>query len=101
MTQRFFKSENIDTDIFEGELILMNLETREVLVFNETATILWTAIDLVNTRDKLLDLLREAMPGMQLSQLEGSLDELLDALLHGGFLHTEPEIAVGEVQSRS
>jgi hypothetical protein len=93
------KSENIDADIFDGDLILMNLETRQVLVLNQAANILWTAIDLLNTRDGLLDLLREALPDMQSSQLETSLDEILDVLLRGGFLRAAAEIAAYDVQS--
>ncbi len=89
----FLKSKDVDSDSFDDELILMNLETRQVLVLNETGRILWTAIDLLNTRGGLLDLLREAMPQMQSSQVETSLDEVLDALLRGGFLKTDSEIA--------
>jgi hypothetical protein len=92
------KSKDVDSDIFDGELILMNLETRQVLVLNEAAKILWSAIDILNTRDGLLDLLREAMPNMNSSQLETSLDEILGTLLTGGFLRAESEIAVYAAQ---
>lgn len=87
MHSRFHKAKNIDADRFDGDLILMNLETRQVLVLNETANILWTAIDSVDTKNGLLDLLREAMPDKDASELEGSLDTILGALVGGGFLH--------------
>jgi hypothetical protein len=95
------KSKTVDSDIFDGELILMNLETRQVLVLNETASILWTAVGLLTTREELLDLLQEAMPQIHSSQVETSLDEVLDALLRGGFLQTSSEIAVCEAQPSS
>lgn len=94
----FVKSEVIDSDVFGGELILMNLETREVLVLNEAGSILWAAIDLVKTREELINLLREAMPQMQSSQIETSLDGVLGKLLKGEFLRTSSQIAVGKVQ---
>lgn len=86
MHSQFHKAKTIDADVFDGDLILMNLETRQVLVLNEAANILWTAIDLVDTRTGLLDLLTEAMPDKDVSQLENSLDDILGALVSGGFL---------------
>ncbi len=92
----FVKSKVVDTDVFDGELILMNLETREVLVLNEAGRILWDAIDLLKTREELTDLMREAMPQIQSSQIETSLDDVFAKLLKGGFLKTGSEIAVCE-----
>jgi hypothetical protein len=89
MHSEFHKANNIDADVFDGDLILMNLETRQVLVLNETANVLWTAIDQFHTRTDLLDLLREAMPDQDAAQLESSLDAILGALLGGGFLHAD------------
>jgi ABC-type amino acid transport substrate-binding protein len=90
------KSKNVDADMFDGDLILMNRDTHQVLVLNQTAEILWSAIDLLNTRDGLLDLLREAMPAIPSPQLAASLDDILDALLRGGFLQTVAEKAAGD-----
>lgn len=98
---RFLKSTNIDADIFDGDLILMNLGTRQVLVLNETASILWDAIDLLNTRDGLLDLLREAMPHAQSSLIETNLDAILDSLLRHDFLKAVPEIMANEIEPAS
>lgn len=86
MHSQFHKAKNIDADVFDGDLILMNLETRQVLVLNEAANILWTAIDLVDTRTGLLDLLTEAMPDKDVSEIQNSLDDILGALFGGGFL---------------
>lgn len=88
MTVYLFKSKDVAADVFDGELILMNLESRDVLVLNEAGSVLWTAINTLNTRDQLLDLLREAMPSIKSSQLEASLDGVINALLGGGFLRT-------------
>lgn len=96
MHSQFHKAKNIDADVFDGDLILMNLETRQVLVLNETANILWMAIDLLDTRGGLLDLLREAMPDKDVPELESSLDSILGALVGGGFLQANCGISAGE-----
>jgi len=85
------KSPNIDVDEFDGDLILMNLDTRQVLVLNESAHILWSALDLINTRSELLALLQEAMPDTETPALEAALDRILGTLVSGGFLRSTPE----------
>ena len=85
------KSQNIDVDEFDGDLILMNLDTRQVLVLNESAHVLWSALDLIDTRGDLLALLQEAIPDAQTSTLEAALDSILGTLLSGGFLHSSPD----------
>jgi hypothetical protein len=99
MTLYLQKSNNVDADVFDGDLILMNLDTRQVLVLNEAAHVLWSAMDSLSTRDELLDLLREAMPQTQPSELGTKLDEILDALLSGGFLQAAPERPAGDAQA--
>ena len=42
----FVKSKAVDYDVFGDEIILMSLETREVVVLNEAGSVLWAAIDL-------------------------------------------------------
>jgi len=85
------KSQNIDVDEFDGDLILMNLDTRQVLVLNESAHVLWSALDLIDTRGDLLALLQEAIPDAQTSTLEAALDSILGTLLSGGFLQPTPD----------
>ena len=51
------KSPNIDVDEFDGDLILMNLDTRQVLVLNESAHVLRAALDMFDARGDLAALL--------------------------------------------
>ena len=85
------KSPNIDVDEFDGDLILMNLDTRQVLVLNESAHVLWSALDLIDTRGDLLALLQEAMPDARTPTLEAALDHSLGTLVSGGFLLSTPD----------
>lgn len=83
------KAEAIDADRFDGELILMNLETRQVVVLNEAGDVLWSAIDSLPHRGALLELMSEAFPDRTADELGASLDSILEALLEGGFLREE------------
>ena len=93
------KSQNIDVDEFDGDLILMNLDTRQVLVLNESAHILWTALDTINTRGGLLALLQEAMPDTQTPALEAALDGILGTMVSGGFLRLATDGPAGTAQA--
>ena len=93
------KSQNIDVDDFGGELILMNLETRQVLVLNDSAHVLWSALDLMNTHGDLLALLQEAMPEAQTAALEAALDGILGTLVSGGFLQSSPDDPAGPARA--
>lgn len=88
MTTRISKCDRIDVDSFDGETILMNLASRQVLVLNESAGALWSALDSLDDPDDLLDLLVESMPTLDRSACENSLDELIRALAEGGFVTT-------------
>jgi len=93
------KSQNIDVDEFDGDLILMNLDTRQVLVLNESAHILWTALDMINTRGDLLALLQEAMPDTETPALEAALDGILGTMVSGGFLRLIADGPAGTAQA--
>jgi Coenzyme PQQ synthesis protein D (PqqD) len=93
------KSQNIDVDEFDGDLILMNLDTRQVLVLNESAHILWTALDVINTRGGLLALLQEAMPDTETPVLEAALDGILGTMVSGGFLRLAADGPAGTAQA--
>lgn len=87
----FEKCAHIDVDTFDGDLLLMNLTTREVLVLNEAAGVLWAALDLFSKRDELLDLLQEALPNINPEEREASLASVLQSLEAGGFITTRAE----------
>lgn len=87
----FEKCAHIDVDTFDGDFLLMNLETREVLVLNEAAGVLWAALDLFSTRDQLSDLFQEALPNISSEEREASLSAVLQSLEAGGFISSRAE----------
>lgn len=89
MAEIISKSQNIDVDEFDDDLILMNLDTRQVLVLNEAAKILWLAMDVFNDRADLLGLLTEAMPQLAPGDAEAALSDMVAKLSESGFLLIE------------
>ncbi len=86
MPVRISKNDNIDVDSFDNEIILMNLISRQVLVMNEAAGVLWSALDSIDQHDDLLDLLVESMPSVEREACSDSLTQLIGALAEGGFV---------------
>lgn len=89
MTHFVTKSKNIEADEFDDDLILMNLATRQVLVLNAAAKILWQAMDEFPSGDDLLALLTEAMPNLSRDEAAAALGELLAKLAADDFLTLE------------
>ncbi len=85
---RLDKGKNIDVDTFDGDLILMNLDTRQVVVLNEAAGVLWSALDLIADRAELANLFQQALPHISAAECEQSLTSVLDVLESGGFIST-------------
>ncbi len=83
------KAPNLDADLFEDELILMNLDNRKVVVLNGSARVLWDALDDVRSEAGLLALLTEGMAEAEPEQLQNGLTELLETLTRYGFLSIE------------
>lgn len=86
MPVRISKNDNIDVDSFDTEIILMNLVSRQVVVMNEAAGVLWSALDSIDQQDDLLDLLVESMPSVERGACSNSLSQLIGALTEGGFV---------------
>lgn len=83
------KAQNIDVDEFDDDLILMNLETRQVLVLNAAAKILWQAMDVFTDPADLVSLLTEAMPHLAPQDATAALADMVDKLSGGGFLQID------------
>ncbi len=80
------KGTAVDEDVIDGDLILMNLDTRQVTILNAAARVLWEAVEDFPTRDDLMGLLREAFPERPAAELERELDAVLGTLTEQGFL---------------
>jgi coenzyme PQQ synthesis protein D (PqqD) len=80
------KGSAIDEDVIDGDLILMNLDTRQVTILNAAARVLWDVVDEFPTRGELLTMLRDALPDRPGAEVEQGLDEVIGTLTAQGFL---------------
>ena len=83
---RLRKAPDLDEDIVDGDLILMHLQTRSVVILNSAARALWEMIEDFSGRGDMLELLCEALPEQPPSEVERGLDELLTTLKGQGFV---------------
>ena len=83
---RLVKAGNLDTDELNGELVLMKLDPRRIILLNPAGLALWRGLDAVDTRAEVVELVKEALPGMEAQEVERSVEQLLDELVQGGFL---------------
>ena len=83
---RLRKGSAVDEDVIDGDLILMNLDTRRVTILNPAARVLWDFVEDLPTRGELLGLLLEAFPDRSADEVERELDALLGTLTAQGFL---------------
>jgi hypothetical protein len=84
---RLLKADGIDQDAVGGDLILMKLDTRHVMILNPTARVLWDVLDEFPSRSELLGLLCEAYAERPRAELERDLDQVLDTLTAQRFLN--------------
>ena len=78
---QFARSDRIEEEEFDGDRVLLHMDTRKVIVLNPTAAVIWQALAWRVTRKDLSDLLAEAHPGSDAGELEEALSQTL-ALLH-------------------
>ena len=89
MPARYCKSDDVDVDVFDGELILVHVDTRRVLILNGAAHGLWDALDLVSDREGLIELVAEALPDSPPAEIAAAVDGVLSDLVTNGFLLVE------------
>jgi hypothetical protein len=92
---RLVKSLHLDVDEFEGELILMNLESQQVLMLNAAGLALWQGLEAAPTRRAVIELVKEALPSVDPGEVERGVEALINRLVEGGFLREVPETAAG------
>ena len=93
---RLVKAGNLDTDELNGELVLMKLHPRRIILLNPAGLALWRGLDAVDTRAEVVELVKEALPGMDAQEVERAVGQLLNELVEGGFLtETVEEPAAG------
>ena len=75
------QAEEVETEIFEQEKILLSRKTLRVVSLNEVAAILWDAMATPIKANELLDMMLEAFPSRSSSGLETELSQLIAQLL--------------------
>jgi len=83
---RFRKSPSVQADQIQKNAVVMNLVTTNCYLLNETAAILWDALDHFDTREELVGLLESA-------EIPGSVttfDELAETLVQAGLIERLP-----------
>lgn len=83
---RLVKAGNLDTDELNGELVLMRLHPRRIILLNPAGLALWRGLDAVDTRGEVVELVKEALPALEAQEVERSVGQWLDELVEGGFL---------------
>lgn len=81
MRMRFKKISRIDEERLDDELILLHPVTLEVKILNDTATVLWEALETFPTADELVELVAEARPEIPVAEVRGMVTGFLDELV--------------------
>jgi hypothetical protein len=89
----FIKIPYIDEERLDDELILLHPETLQVKLLNETATVLWDALDVYPTVEGLAALLTEARPEISATDAAAYIATFLDELRLAGLIEARAPIA--------
>jgi hypothetical protein len=83
---RFRKSPSVQADRIKNNAVVMNLVTANCVLLNETAAILWEALDHFDTREELLGMLESA----EIPDAVKTFDELAEKLVEAGLIERIP-----------
>jgi hypothetical protein len=86
MSVHYVKVPQIDEERLDNELILLHPETLQVKVLNETATVLWDALEAFPSAEALCSLLAEARPEISPTDGESLIGRFLDELVVAGLV---------------
>ncbi len=86
MSTHYIKVPRIDEERLDEELILLHPETLQVKVLNETATVLWDALEAFPCVADLGGLLAEARPEISPADGEALITTFLDDLVAAGLV---------------
>jgi len=80
------KAEGIVEDLFDDELILMALESRQMIVLNEGGRIVWEALDQIRNPADLIEMATRALPEFDHGEVERAIGSVIGQLIERGFL---------------
>lgn len=79
-SKSFLQSTHVETTAFENDLLVMNIETRQVVLLNEVAAGIWEALGSRQTFEELHSILTEAFPSAVPAELGSHLTSVLQTL---------------------
>lgn len=82
----FVRADDIMSETFEGELVLLSRQTNRVLTLNETAQIFWDALEFGISMAEGCAFMREALTNQTDSQIEAEIEALFATFLEHGFI---------------
>jgi hypothetical protein len=86
MSTHYIKVPQIDEERLDNELILLHPETLQVKVLNETATVLWDALESFPSAEALCSLLVDARPEISPADGESLIGRFLEELAAAGLV---------------
>ena len=78
---RYRRIESFDSETFEDDLLVMHTDTRDTMVLNPTAAVLWEALKWPQSIEDLAGLLAEAFPSEDVSSLRTHVERVMGGLL--------------------
>lgn len=86
---RYTKIAAVDAEAVDDSLALLHPVSLEVRMLNETAAILWNALDLFPTAAELAELIHEARPELSAETSTEIAEAFLQDLLEAGFIEVQ------------
>lgn len=83
---RYVRGTSVDEQTFDDDLLLMNQETKKVVVLNAASTVLWRLLDTPTSSEDLVSILNEALPNELIDNKKISANKLLMELLNAGLI---------------
>ncbi len=80
------RSENVDAEAFDGDVILMDRESLNAVCLDAGSAVLWEALQWRLCGNDLVDLLATAQPQIDVSTHQQIVQSLLSTLFENGFI---------------
>jgi hypothetical protein len=86
MAVQYRSSHDVESESFEGDLILLSSVSLNVVSLNETAAILWEALAWPCSAANLIDLMLEAFPARPIDDITREVKTLINRLANEGLI---------------
>ncbi|MFC1851959.1 PqqD family peptide modification chaperone [candidate division CSSED10-310 bacterium] len=83
---RFRRIESFDSETFVDDLLVMHNDTRDTVVLNPAAAVLWEALKWSQSLEDLVGLLAEAFPSEEVNTLRAHVEKVMGELISRKFI---------------